>query len=85
MCVQYADSGGLWAYSMHINYFGESVMLTGMTIVTATWWMAWFPLFIICSFIFGHIPALDEYLEDRYGQQFVDYAASTKKFCPFVY
>ena len=33
--------------------------------LTATWWMAWFPLGIIYSFIVGHIPALDEYLADR--------------------
>ena len=53
--------------------------------LTAAWWMAWVPLGMIASFIWEHIPKLDEYLQDRYGQEFTEYAASTKKFIPYVY
>ncbi len=37
------------------------------------------------SFIFYHIPGLDTYLEERYGDEFVEYSKKTKKFMPLVY
>jgi hypothetical protein len=32
-----------------------------------------------------HLSALDAYLEERYGTEFRNYAARTRKFIPFVY
>ena len=70
---------------MHINYFGDSVSFTGWAILTATWWTFLLPLLMTAMFIFMHIPGLDLYLAERYGEPFKEYAAHTKKFMPFVY
>ena len=76
---------GLWKYSMHINYFGDSLLFTGWIMLTATFWMAWLPLLMTAGFVWFHIPSLDAYLADRYGEEFKAYAAKTKKLIPFVY
>ena len=76
---------GLFAYSMHINYFGDSVMMIGWALLTMTWWAGALPVAITATFIFMHIPALDSYLEGRYGEPFKAYAAKTKKLIPFIY
>ncbi len=76
---------GLFAWSMHINYFGDTVLFTGWCLLTMGWWTLALPALMAASFIFHHIPGLDAYLEDRYGDEFVDYAKQTKKFIPLVY
>ena len=57
----------------------------GLTMLTATWWLGLLPFLMIVGFIWYHIPALDEYLLERYGDEFAQYAATTKKYVPFVY
>ncbi len=76
---------GLFAHSMHINYFGDSVMSAGWALLTMTWWTFALPIAITAMFIFMHIPALDRYLAERYGEPFEQYAARTKKLIPFIY
>lgn len=76
---------GLFKYSMHINYFGDSVLFTGWALFTVNFWTLLLPLSMAYSFVAFHIPALDSYLEDRYGEPFKRYAAKTKKFIPFIY
>ncbi len=76
---------GLFAWSMHINYFGDTVLFTGWCLLTASWWTLVLPVFMASGFIFHHIPGLDAYLEERYGDEFVEYAKKTKKFMPLVY
>ncbi len=76
---------GLFAHSMHINYFGDSVMMLGWALLTGVWWRLALPVLITAGFIFVHIPGLDAYLEDRYGEPFKQYAAKTKKLIPFIY
>ncbi|MDP6947151.1 MAG: DUF1295 domain-containing protein [Myxococcota bacterium] len=76
---------GLFAWSMHINYFGDTVLFTGWCLLTANWWTLLAPLLMAASFVFFHIPGLDAYLEERYGDEFVEYAGKTKKFMPFIY
>lgn len=78
-------TGGLFAHSMHINYFGDSVLFTGWALLTASWLAAPIPLFITASFVVFHIPALDAYLADRYGDAFKAYASRTAKFVPYIY
>ncbi|HAA53670.1 MAG TPA: hypothetical protein DCE42_02880 [Myxococcales bacterium] len=78
-------TGGLFAYSMHVNYFGDTLLFTGWALLTSVWWTLGLPLFMAISFIFFHIPGLDTYLEERYGDEFKEYASKTKKFVPFVY
>jgi len=78
-------TAGLFAHSMHINYFGDSVMTTGWVMLSMTWWTFALPLVMTILFVFVHIPPLDAYLAERYGEPFEVYAARTRKLIPFVY
>ncbi len=77
-------TGGLFKYSMHINYFGDTVLFTGWCLLTANLWSLMFPLFMGLSFYYFHIPGLDSYLADRYGAEFTAYSQKTKKLIPFI-
>jgi len=76
---------GLFKYSMHINYFGDTVMFTGWCLLTSYIWTLAVPLIMAGMFIFYHIPGLDSYLAGRYGKEFQLYSDRTKKFIPFLY
>ncbi|MGR3711855.1 MAG: DUF1295 domain-containing protein [Shimia sp.] len=78
-------TGGLFRTSMHINYFGDTVLFTGWAMLTTSWIAAIVPIGITLGFVFYHIPGLDAYLADRYGDAFKEYAARTAKFVPFIY
>lgn len=71
--------------SMHINYFGDVVLFTGWALLTATIWTLGLPLLMLLMFIFMHIPPLDEYLAERYGDEFKAYQSKTKRLIPFVW
>lgn len=75
---------GLFKYSMHINFFGDTVLFTGWSLLTASGFALVLPLFMAAMFVFHHIPSLDAYLEQRYGDEFRSYAKRTKRFIPFV-
>ena len=76
---------GLFRYSMHINYFGDTVLFTGWCLLSGNTGTLILPLFMALSFVFYHIPGLDTYLLTRYGQEFESYAKQTKRFIPFIY
>ena len=76
---------GLFRHSMHINYFGDIVLFIGWCLFTYNFWTLGLPLFMTALFIFSHIPGLDTYLAERYGEEFVAYAKRTKKLIPFIY
>ena len=76
---------GLFKYSMHMNYFGDTVMFTGWCLFTSCVWTLAVPLIMAGLFIFYHIPGLDSYLAGRYGKEFELYSDRTKKFIPFLY
>ncbi|GAA6180936.1 DUF1295 domain-containing protein [Shimia sp. NS0008-38b] len=78
-------TGGLFAYSVHINYFGDVLLFTGWAILTSSVFAFAVPLFMAVSFVFFHIPSLDAYLAQRYGEDFKRYAAKTAKLVPFLY
>lgn len=76
---------GLFCYSMHINYFGDTVLFTGWCLLTHNIWVITLSLFMALSFVFYHIPTLDSYLPEWYGTEFKTYAEKTKRFIPFIY
>lgn len=76
---------GLFGYAMHINYFGDTVLFTGWCLFADNIWVMGIPLIMGCTFVFFHIPGLDSYLAERYGDEFRIYSEKTKKFIPFVY
>ena len=78
-------TGGLFRYSMHINYFGDIVLFTGWALLSASLWTLALPALMAYMFITIHIPGLDAYLAERYGEEFREYAARTKKLVPLIY
>ena len=79
---------GLWALTMHANYFGDTLLFTGWTLASsglAVSWTWWAVPVMTALFVFMHIPGLDEYLADRYPKEFPKYASSTAKFIPYIY
>lgn len=76
---------GLFSLSMHINYFGDVLLSTGMSLATGNFYTFLIPLLMTLMFLSMHIPQLDAYLQKKYPEQFQDYASKTKKFIPFIY
>jgi protein-S-isoprenylcysteine O-methyltransferase Ste14 len=75
---------GLFKYAMHINFFGDTVMFVGYALITQSL-ISFIPvLAIFLNFVFVQIPRLDDYLEQRYGEEFIVYAKHTKKLIPFI-
>lgn len=77
-------TGGLFAYSRHINYFGDLLWVSGYAVLTRNWYAALIPGFLFCFFVFYNIPKLEIYLRGKYPA-FTEYANSTKRLIPFVY
>lgn len=78
-------TGGLFKYSMHMNYFGDVVLFTGWCLLTASFWTLGLPVLMLLMFMFVHIPPLDQYLAERYGEEFNAYRTKTKRLIPFVW
>ncbi len=78
-------TGGLFAYAMHINYFGDMVLFAGYALIAGRVWAFAIPALICALFVFVNIPMLDRYLAGRYAGEFPAYARRTKKLVPFVY
>jgi steroid 5-alpha reductase family enzyme len=76
---------GLFSVSMHINYFGDIVLFTGLALVTHSLSMLVIPLIMAVNFAFNIIPSLDRYLEKKYKDEFRDYSKKTKRFIPLIY
>ena len=75
----------LFSLAIHINYFGDIVLFTGLAMVTHSLGMLVIPLIMTINFIFNIIPSLDRYLEKKYKDEFIDYSKNTKKFIPLIY
>ena len=78
-------TGGLFRYSMHINYFGDSVAYVGLALITLEPVCLGVSIAIIVNFIVLQIPMLDKHLAKKYGNEFEEYAGRTRKLVPFVY
>ena len=78
-------TGGLFKYSMHINYFGDAITYIGLALITLEWVCLFVSMGVIVNFIVLQIPMLDKHLSKRYGNEFTEYAKLTKKFIPLIY
>jgi len=76
---------GLFKYSMHINYFGDLLWVSGYAVLTRNWYAVLIPILLCCLFIFFNIPQLDAHLQAKYRADFDAYARRTRKFIPFIY
>lgn len=77
-------TGGLFAVSMHPNYFGDLLWVSGYACVTRNVFAWIIPAFLFCFFYFFNVPKLDRYLRQRYAEAFADYERRTKRLIPFV-
>jgi protein-S-isoprenylcysteine O-methyltransferase Ste14 len=75
---------GLFAYSMHINYFGDLLWVIGYALITRNWYSVLIVVFLFAFFVFFNIPKLDNYLEKKYKKDFAEYKKRTKKFIPWI-
>lgn len=78
-------TGGLFAYAMHINYFGDIVWAVGMALIAGRTVAFAIPVAMTAMFVFLHIPRLDAHLARKYGEEFDRYRRNTKKLIPWVY
>ncbi|WP_062317232.1 methyltransferase family protein [Demequina maris] len=78
-------TGGLFRRTMHPNYLGDTVLFLGFAMAAGGWWPLLVPALMAVTFVYVHIPRLDAYLEDRYGDDFRAYAVRTKRFIPGVW
>jgi protein-S-isoprenylcysteine O-methyltransferase Ste14 len=78
-------TGGLFKYSMHINYFGDIILFIGFALITQRLSLLIIPLAMSVNFVFFVIPSLDTYLATKYGNAFKEYASQTKKLIPGIY
>ena len=78
-------TGGLFKYSMHVNYFGDLILFIGLALITQSFSMLIIPFAMALNFVIFIIPSLDKYLENKYGDDFKEYAARTKKLVPGIY
>ena len=76
---------GFFAYSRHINYFGDLLWVSGFAILTRNPYSLSIVLFLFSFFAFYNIPKLDTYLKSKYGIEFEKYAKKTAGFIPFIY
>ena len=76
---------GLFSLAMHINYFGDIVLFTGLAMLTHSLSLLVIPLIMAMNFVFNIIPSLERYLEKKYNDEFRDYSKKTKKLIPLIY
>ena len=76
---------GLFRFSRHINYFGDTVWVTGWAMVTGNLWSAFIPFTLTAGFVFFFIPSLSAHLNKKYGEPYIEWTKKTKKFIPFIY
>jgi len=76
---------GFFKYSRHINYFGDILWATGYAIMSNNWYAGIVPIFLFCFFAFFNAPKLDKYLNQKYGNDYIEYAKRTKMLIPFIY
>lgn len=77
-------TGGLFAASMHPNYFGDLLWVSGYACVTRNAFAWLVPAVLFVFFYFVNIPKLDEHLRAHYGDAFTEYERRTKRLIPFV-
>jgi steroid 5-alpha reductase family enzyme len=78
-------TAGLFRLSRHVNYLGDVVLFTGFALLTRSPWALLVPAVMAAGFVFLHIPTLDRYLRERYGEEYVQWTRRSKKLVPFVY
>ena len=83
--AEHIYTGGLFKYARHINYFGDIVLFTGMAMVAHQNQLLIIPISMAFVFVVILIPLKENYLKDKYGNEYISYAANTKKLVPLIF
>jgi len=78
-------TGGLFKYTRHTNYFGDIVLFAGLAAVAHQVQLLIIPAAMASFFIMVIIPLKENYLKENYGDEYVSYAANTKRLIPFIF
>jgi len=78
-------TGGLFKFTRHTNYFGDIVLFTGFAMVAHQIQLLIIPFAMASFFIVIIIPLKENYLREKYGNEYTCYAASTKRLIPFIF
>lgn len=78
-------TGGPFRLVRHPNYLGDVLWVSGWALLTLNPWSAVIPMVLFAGFVFLFIPQLSRYLAGRYGDDYLHWAAKTKRIIPFVY
>ena len=80
-------TGGLFAYARHVNYTGYALWRAGYALAAGGWvWGAGALLWHGSDFALRAVPALNDYCERTYGEEWVRYKQQTPyKLIPYVY
>jgi protein-S-isoprenylcysteine O-methyltransferase Ste14 len=78
-------TGGLFKYARHINYFGDILLFWGLAIVAHQIQLLIIPISMAFVFVVILIPLKESYLKDKYGNEYISYAANTKMFIPLIF
>jgi steroid 5-alpha reductase family enzyme len=78
-------TGGLFRFARHINYFGDTLWVSGWAIATRNIGSAVIPIALAAGFVFAFIPSLTKHLRASYGDQFDLWSKRTKAFIPYIY
>jgi protein-S-isoprenylcysteine O-methyltransferase Ste14 len=78
-------TGSWFRFTRHPNYLGDLLLFSGLSLVAGAWLCVVIPMLMLVGFVFVNIPALDEHLQEHYGQEFEEYSRKTKKLVPFLY
>lgn len=78
-------TGGLFKYAIHINYLGDIILFSGLALVARDLLLLFIPGSMAFIFIGILIPLKENYLENKYGNEFHVYKSKTKKLIPLLY
>ncbi|MGD8664475.1 MAG: hypothetical protein PVI58_00685, partial [Desulfobacterales bacterium] len=67
------------------NYFGDIVLFAGLATVAHQIQLLIIPIAMALFFMAILIPLKENYLKDKYGNEYKRYAANTKMLIPFIF
>ena len=76
---------GPFALVRHPNYLGDVLWGAGWALASRSPWSLLIVAAEIAGFVFVNIPQLSAYLEQRYGDAYREWAATTARLIPWVY
>jgi protein-S-isoprenylcysteine O-methyltransferase Ste14 len=77
--------GIIFKYTRHTNYFGDIILFAGLAAVAHQIQLLIIPFAMASFFIVIIIPLKENYLNKKYGHEYISYAANTKRLIPYIF